>query len=48
MTARERFADHNRKTLDAVLDTCEHIEREKYAPFNRLADVKVPGTAPTS
>eukprot|EP01031_Cornospumella_fuschlensis_P042120 gene42120-51431_t len=44
LTARERFADHNRETFDAVLDTCERIAREKYAPFNRLADVEEPRT----
>ena len=35
---RERFAEHSRETFDAVLDTCERIAREKYAPFNRLVD----------
>ena len=39
---RERFADHSRETFDAVLDTCERIAREKYAPFNRLVDVQEP------
>jgi butyryl-CoA dehydrogenase len=29
---RQRFADHSRDTFDAVLDTCERIAREKYAP----------------
>ncbi|OYT93918.1 MAG: acyl-CoA dehydrogenase [Burkholderiales bacterium PBB3] len=42
LTERERFADHNRETFDAVLDTCERIAREKYAPFNRLVDVEEP------
>ena len=42
MTARERFADHSRETFDAVLDTCERIAREKYAPFNRTVDVQEP------
>ncbi|OYU45016.1 MAG: acyl-CoA dehydrogenase [Burkholderiales bacterium PBB4] len=42
MTERERFADHNRETFDAVLDTCERIAREKYAPFNRLVDTQEP------
>ena len=42
LTARERFADHNRETFDAVLDTCERIAREKYAPFNRLVDTQEP------
>ena len=42
LTQRERFADHSRETFDAVLDTCERIAREKYAPFNRLIDVEEP------
>lgn len=37
-----RFADHSRETFDAVLDTCERIAREKYAPFNRLVDTEEP------
>lgn len=39
---RDRFADHSRETFDAVLDTCERIAREKYAPFNRLVDTQEP------
>jgi len=39
---RERFAEHSRETFDAVLDTCERIAREKYAPFNRLVDTQEP------
>jgi alkylation response protein AidB-like acyl-CoA dehydrogenase len=42
LSARERFADHSRETFDAVLDTCERIAREKYAPFNRLVDAQEP------
>ncbi len=42
LTQRERFADHSRETFDAVLDTCERIAREKYAPFNRLVDTQEP------
>jgi hypothetical protein len=41
---RERFADHSRETFDAVLDTCERIAREKYAPFNRTVDLEEPRT----
>ncbi len=44
LSARERFADHSRETFDAVLDTCERIAREKYAPFNRLVDTEEPRT----
>ena len=42
LNSRARFADHSRETFDAVLDTCERIAREKYAPFNRLVDVEEP------
>jgi butyryl-CoA dehydrogenase len=39
---RERFADHTLETFASVLDTCERIAREKYAPFNRLSDTQEP------
>jgi butyryl-CoA dehydrogenase len=42
LTTRERYQDHGRETFDAVLDTCERIAREKYAPFNRLVDTQEP------
>ncbi|MDM0109130.1 acyl-CoA dehydrogenase [Variovorax sp. J22R24] len=42
LSSRERFADHSRETFDAVLDTCERIAREKYAPFNRTVDTQEP------
>jgi butyryl-CoA dehydrogenase len=42
LSQRERFKDHSRETFDAVLDTCERIAREKYAPFNRLVDTQEP------
>ncbi|RYY81238.1 MAG: acyl-CoA dehydrogenase, partial [Comamonadaceae bacterium] len=42
LSQRERFADHSRETFDAVLDTCERIAREKYAPFNRVVDTQEP------
>ncbi|MCP5288916.1 MAG: acyl-CoA dehydrogenase [Burkholderiaceae bacterium] len=42
LTARERFADHSRETFAQVLDTCERIARDKYAPFNRLVDTEEP------
>ena len=45
LAQRARFADHSRETFDAVLDTCERIAREKYAPFNRLVDTQEPRTA---
>jgi alkylation response protein AidB-like acyl-CoA dehydrogenase len=42
LSERERFADHSRETFDAVLDTCERIARERFAPFNRLVDTQEP------
>ena len=42
LVRRERFAEHSRETFDAVLDTCERIAREKYAPFNRTVDQQEP------
>ncbi|MDR3368373.1 acyl-CoA dehydrogenase [Rhodoferax sp.] len=44
LTERERFADHSCDTFDAVLDTCERIARDKFAPFNRLVDTQEPRT----
>ncbi len=42
LCTRARFAEHGRETFDAVLDTCERIARDKYAPFNRLVDTEEP------
>ena len=42
LTTRPRFADHSAETFAQVLDTCERIAREKYAPFNRLVDTEEP------
>jgi alkylation response protein AidB-like acyl-CoA dehydrogenase len=42
LTRRLRFADHSRETFDAVLDTCERIARERFAPFNRTVDIEEP------
>ena len=39
---RTRYAEHSRETFDAVLDICERIAREKYAPFNRTVDTEEP------
>jgi butyryl-CoA dehydrogenase len=39
---RPRFAEHSRETFAAVLDTCERIANEKFAPFNRQADADEP------
>ncbi len=42
LCTRERFAEHSWDTFAAVLDTCERIARDKYAPFNRLVDTEEP------
>jgi len=42
LTQRPRFADHSADTFTQVLDTCEKIARDKFAPFNRLVDVEEP------
>ena len=42
LTQRPRFADHSAETFASVLDTCERIARDKFAPFNRLADTQEP------
>jgi butyryl-CoA dehydrogenase len=42
LSERARFAEHSPQTFAAVLDTCERIAREKYAPFNRLSDTEEP------
>ena len=39
---RSRFADHSRETFASVMDTCERIARDKFAPFNRLVDTEEP------
>src|SRR3954451_20705255 len=42
LAERSRVSHHSRETFDAVLDTCERIARDKYAPFNRLVDTEEP------
>ena len=39
---RDRHAEHSRETFAAVLDACERIARDKYAPYNRLIDQEEP------
>ncbi len=39
---RPRFAEHSHETFSSVLDTCERIARDKFAPFNRLVDTEEP------
>ena len=42
LASRPRFADHSAETFASVLDTCERLAREKFAPFNRQADTEEP------
>ncbi|MCV2369100.1 acyl-CoA dehydrogenase [Roseateles oligotrophus] len=42
LTLRERFAEHSGETFAAVLDTCEKIARDKFAPIARLTDTEEP------
>ena len=37
-----RYSEHSRETFASVLDTCQRIATEKFAPFNRLVDVQEP------
>lgn len=38
----ERYADHNRETFDAALDTCERIATELFAPHYQKGDQQEP------
>ena len=42
LAAVERYADHSRETFDAVLDTCERMAEELFAPHNQKADQREP------
>ncbi|PPE70617.1 acyl-CoA dehydrogenase [Caldimonas thermodepolymerans] len=42
LNGRPRFAEHSRETFDAVLDACERLARERFAPYNRLSDTEEP------
>lgn len=42
MCARSRFTDHSRETFESVLETCERIAAEKFAPVNRRVDIEEP------
>jgi alkylation response protein AidB-like acyl-CoA dehydrogenase len=44
---RPRFAEHSAETFGQVLDTCERIARDKFAPFNRLCDTQEPHVVST-
>jgi alkylation response protein AidB-like acyl-CoA dehydrogenase len=42
LCTRERFADHNRETFDAAINTAEKIASEQFAPHNRKNDQHEP------
>ena len=42
LAGRPRFADHSRETFGSVLDMCEKLAVDKFAPFNRLVDTEEP------
>jgi len=42
LTARPRFADHNRETFDAALDTAERIATDLFATHNKKNDQNEP------
>jgi alkylation response protein AidB-like acyl-CoA dehydrogenase len=42
LAKRPRFADHSRETFNSVLELCQKLAAEKFAPFNRLADTEEP------
>jgi len=42
LAARERYSEHSRETFASVLDACQRIAEEKFAPFNRLVDAQEP------
>ena len=42
LLSRARFADHSAETFTSVLDTCERLARDKFAPINRLLDTEEP------
>lgn len=42
LTQRERFTEYNRETFDAVLDLCERLARDEFAPHNKKSDQHEP------
>ena len=42
LVERARYGEHSRETFESVLDACQRIAEEKFAPFNRLVDVQEP------
>ena len=46
LVRRERYAEHDRATFDAVLDLAEQVAAESFAPINRLLDEREPAVGP--
>jgi alkylation response protein AidB-like acyl-CoA dehydrogenase len=42
LTGRERFAEHSRETIDAVLELAADLATEKFAPHNKRNDAEEP------
>lgn len=42
LTKRERFAEHSRETVDAVLELAADLAAEKFAPHNKRNDAEEP------
>lgn len=42
LTSRERFAEHDRETFDALLDLAEQVATEHFAPHLRHSDLNEP------
>ncbi|WP_432843113.1 acyl-CoA dehydrogenase [Dactylosporangium sp. CA-092794] len=42
LTKRDRFAQHDRATFDALLDLSEQVATERFAPINRATDLCEP------
>ena len=42
LSKRERFTEHGAETYAAVLDLCQRLAAERFAPFNRRVDVEEP------
>ncbi|HEY4225786.1 MAG TPA: acyl-CoA dehydrogenase [Pseudolysinimonas sp.] len=42
LSERERFREHDRESLDGVLDIAEELATEQFAPINRLLDEHEP------
>jgi alkylation response protein AidB-like acyl-CoA dehydrogenase len=42
LTSRERYSEHSRETIDAVMDLAEQIATRDFAPHNRASDENEP------